>query len=165
MQYENSKWKSLILILLVKNCNCLSQVFAPTTPMFIFIQMSAIEMMQCSITQWLRASCMQWKQYNVIQVTRLRVLISGLEVGGVEILTTAAAAAGTASKPRLRSLTPSAEKLRVSTLQQQVKVVANGNESSKDQVRLLNSNNLCVSIYGHTIPICMASKTSIKIRQ
>ena len=66
------------------------------------------------------------------------MLIGGLELGGVEILTTAASAASTASKPRLRSLTPSAEKLRVSTLhQQQVKVVANGNESSKDQVRLL----------------------------
>ena len=77
----------------------------------------------------------------MMQVTRLRVLIGGLEVGGVEILTSAAAA-GTASKPRLRSLTPSAEKLRVSTLQQQVKLVANGNESSKDQVRFLNSNNL-----------------------
>jgi len=67
-----------------------------------------------------------------MQVARLRVLIGGLEVGGVE------GASTTASKPRLRSLTPSAEKLRVSTLhqQQQVKVVVNGNESSKDQVHL-----------------------------
>ena len=73
------------------------------------------------------------------QVTRLRVLIGGLEVGGMEISTTATAS--TTSKPRLRSLTPSAEKLRVSTLQQQqqqqqqFKGVANGNGSSKDQVR------------------------------
>jgi len=82
----------------------------------------------------------------VIQVTRLRVLIGGLEAGGVEMITTAAAS-GTTSKPRLRSLTPSAEKLRVSTLhqqqQQQVKVVANGNESSMDQVRLLISRPPC----------------------
>jgi len=57
-------------------------------------------------------------------------------VGGVEILTSPSTGAG--SKPRLRSLTPSAEKLRVSTLQQQqqtqIKLVANGNESTKDQV-------------------------------
>ena len=78
---------------------------------------------------------------GVCQVTRLRVLIGGLEVGGVEVMSTCASST-TASKPRLRSLTPSAEKLRVSTLQQQqqYRMVTNGNESSKDQV--LVSNNL-----------------------
>ena len=66
------------------------------------------------------------------------MLIGGLEMGGVEIITTTPSST-TTGKPRLRSLTPSAEKLRVSTLQQQqqVKVIANGNESSKDQVRIL----------------------------
>lgn len=71
----------------------------------------------------------------MLQVTRLRVLIGGLEVGGTETVMTSS----TAIKPRLRSLTPSAEKLRVLTLQQQQqqpKAVANGNESSKDQVRI-----------------------------
>ena len=63
----------------------------------------------------------------------------GLEVGGVDT-------SSSASKPRLRSLTPSAEKLRVSTLQhqQQAKVVANGNESFKDQVHLIISFTFCL---------------------
>jgi len=72
---------------------------------------------------------------------------------------TTAAASSTTSKPRLRSLTPSAEKLRVSTLhQQQVKVVANGNESSMDQVRLLitPSRRRGVVIFGGiSLSVCL----------
>ena len=88
---------------------------------------------------------------DVIQVARLRALIGGLEVGGVEVLTAASTSTSAASKPRLRSLTPSAEKLRVSTLQQQqqqqFKVVANGNETSRDQVRLTIWNGgRCVDV-------------------
>jgi len=75
---------------------------------------------------------------GVLQVTRLRVLIGGLEAVGGPEMTATAVTSSAASKPRLRSLTPSAEKIRVLTLQQQQqpKAVANGNDSSKDQVRL-----------------------------
>jgi len=87
----------------------------------------------------------------VLQVARLRVLIGGLEVGGAEIASTSSLTSSTlASKPRLRSLTPSAEKLRVLTIQQQQqqpKTVANGNESSKDQVSLADRTSLCSASY------------------
>jgi len=91
---------------------------------------------------------------GVLQVARLRVLIGGLEVGGAEIASTSSLTSSTlASKPRLRSLTPSAEKLRVLTIQQQQqqqqqpKTVANGNESSKDQVSPADRTSLCSASY------------------
>ena len=88
----------------------------------------------------------------MLQVARLRVLIGGLEVGGAEIAYTSSLTSSTlASKPRLRSLTPSAEKLRVLTIQQQQqqqpKTVANGNESSKDQVSPADRTSLCSASY------------------
>ena len=89
----------------------------------------------------------------MLQVARLRVLIGGLEVGGAEIASTSSLTSSTlASKPRLRSLTPSAEKLRVLTIQQQQqqqqpKTVANGNESSKDQVSPADRTSLCSASY------------------
>lgn len=58
----------------------------------------------------------------------------GLEVGGVENFGTAGVAVtSSTNKPRLRSLTPSAEKLRVSTLLQQQQT--KHPDSSMDPVR------------------------------